>query len=111
MMRRESMVGLAAFGIFMLSTVPAIAQVHANTHEVHIYAGEMFGDDLTGSAVSGQTPKLDDKVTYGLRYGYNFTDSWSLELSLCHSPNSVKALAVCTVGLAIPTFHADAVPP
>ena len=109
MMTRESMVGLAAFGIFMLSTVPAIAQVRANTHEVHIYAGEMFGDDLTGSAVSGQTPKLDDKVTYGLRYGYNFTDSLGLELSLGHSPNSVKGLAGGDVDLDLTTFDVDAV--
>lgn len=109
MMKRESMVGLAAFGVLMLSTVPAIAQVQAKTHEVHVYGGEMFGDDLTGSAVSGQTPELDDDITYGIRYGYNFTESWGLELSLGQSPNSVTGLAGGDADLDLTTFDVDAV--
>ena len=109
MMGRETMVGLAAFGVLMLSTVPAIAQVQAKTHEVHIYGGEMFGDDLTEGAVSGQTPELDDDITYGIRYGYNFTESWGLELSLGHSPNSVTGLAGGDADLDLTTFDVDAV--
>ena len=56
--------------------------MHAGSQEVDAYAGELFGDDLTNTRITGSQPKLDDKVTFGLRYGYNFTDSWGIESSL-----------------------------
>ena len=74
MLRSESLVGLVALGALALNAAPAAAQVEAQTQEVHAYGGELFGDDLTDTDVSGWRPKLDDDVTYGIRHGYNFTD-------------------------------------
>src|ERR1700722_7413435 len=53
---------------------PALAQEQPNTQSVQIYGGELFGDDLTKTSVSGRTPRLDDNVTFGARYNYSVTD-------------------------------------
>src|SRR5580658_10492010 len=53
---------------------PALAQEQASTQSVQVYGGELFGDDLTKTPVSGGTPRLDDNVMFGARYNYNFTD-------------------------------------
>ena len=54
----------------------------AGKQEVGAYAGTIFGDDLTDRAISGQTPKLDDDVTFGLRYAYSITDPFALEVQV-----------------------------
>jgi outer membrane beta-barrel protein len=109
MLRSESLVGLAAVGALVLSAAPAAAQVQSGSQEVHAYGGELFGDDLTDTTISGRTPKLDDDVTYGLRYGYNFTDTWGIELSLGQSANSATGLASGDVDLDLTTVDVDAV--
>ena len=81
--------GIAAAGALLLNALPASAQVQAGSQEVEAYAGALFGDDLTDVRISGQQPKLDDDVTFGLRYGYNFTENWGIESSLGFSPNVV----------------------
>src|SRR5687767_8576545 len=83
------LIGAAGLGTLALYGVPALAQVQARTSEVHVYAGQLIGDDLTDTDISGQTPELDDDITYGIRYGYNFTDRWGLELSAGFTPTSV----------------------
>ena len=64
---------LTTLGALALFTSPANAQVEGQGQELGFYGGQLFGDDLTNTPVSGQTPKLDDDVTYGVRYGYNFS--------------------------------------
>ena len=108
MLRIETVAGLAAVATLLLSA-PAGAQVEPNTQEVYVYAGELFGDDLTDTAISGQTPELDDDVTYGMRYGYNLTESWGLELSVGYTPSSVTRLAGGDVDLDLTTVDVDAV--
>ena len=85
----KRLAGVAAVGVVALQAVPALAQ-EAGKQEVSVYAGALFGDDLTSQAISGRTPKLDDSFTYGLRYGYNFTDQFAIEASLGESPSKVK---------------------
>ena len=85
--------GLAFASVLLLRAAPAMAQVEARSHEAHVYAGQLFGDDLTDTTVSGQTPEIDDDAVYGVRYGYNFTESWGIETSLSFNPNSVTGLA------------------
>lgn len=109
MTMNESLVGLAAAGALLLATAPANAQVQPKTQEVHVYAGELFGDDLTDTAISGQTPELDDDLTYGVRYGYNFNQSWGLELSLGQNLNSVTGLAGSDVDIDVSTVDLNAV--
>ena len=77
----------------MLITAPAFAQVEARSQELSAYAGELFGDKLTDTAVSGQVPELDDDVTYGIRYAYNLTPNFALEASVGETLTSVTKLA------------------
>ena len=46
MLRSENLAGLAALGALALNAAPAVAQVEANSQEVHAYGGGLFGDDL-----------------------------------------------------------------
>lgn len=101
--------GLAGVGALLLSALPASAQVQPNSQEVDAYAGALFGDDLTDVRISGQQPKLDDDVTFGLRYGYNFPNAWGIEAALGYSPNKVTGLAGGDVDLNLTTLDVDAV--
>ncbi len=109
MNRSWKIIGLAGAGALLLNALPAVAQVHANSQEVGAYVGAVFGDDLTDSRLSGQQPKLDDRVTFGLRYGYNFTENWGLEAALGYSPNRVKGLSSGNVDLNLTTLDVDGV--
>jgi outer membrane beta-barrel protein len=104
----KRLAGVAAVGVVALQAVPALAQ-EAGKQEVSVYAGALFGDDLTSQAISGRTPKLDDSFTYGLRYGYNFTDQLAIEASLGESPSKVKNLTGGDIDLDLTTFDVDAV--
>ena len=104
----KRLAGVAAVGVVALQAVPALAQ-EAGKQEVSVYAGALFGDDLTSQAISGRTPKLDDSFTYGLRYGYNFTDQLAIEASLGESPSKVKNVAGGDIDLDLTTFDVDAV--
>lgn len=104
----KKLAGVAVLGVLALEAIPAVAQ-DAGKQEVSVYAGALFGDDVTDRAITGRTPKLDDSFTYGLRYGYNFTDQLGLELSLGESPSKVKGLTGGNVDLDLTTFDVDAV--
>ena len=104
----KRLAGVAALGVLAMQAVPALAQ-DAGKQEVSVYAGALFGDDLTSQAISGRTPKLDDSFTYGLRYGYNITDQFEIEASLGESPSKVKNVAGGDIDLDLTTFDVDAV--
>jgi outer membrane beta-barrel protein len=104
----KRLAGVVALGVVAVQAVPALAQ-EAGKQEVSVYAGALFGDDLTSQAISGRTPKLDDSFTYGLRYGYNFTDQFAIEASLGESPSKVKNVAGGDIDLDLTTFDVDAV--
>jgi outer membrane protein len=104
----KRLAGIAAVGVLGVQALPALAQ-DAGKQEVSVYAGALFGDDVTDRAISGQRPKLDDDFVYGLRYGYNLTDQLGLEFSVGRSPNSVKNVTGGDVDLDLTTFDADAV--
>ena len=104
----KRLAGVVALGVVAVQAVPALAQ-DAGKQEVSVYAGALFGDDLTSQAISGRTPKLDDSFTYGLRYGYNFTDQFAIEASLGESPSKVKNVAGGDIDLDLTTFDVDAV--
>ena len=104
----KRLAGVAVAGALALQALPAMAQ-QAGKQEVHVYAGELFGDDITDRAISGQTPKLDDDITFGLRYGYNITDALGIELSAGRTPTSVKKVAGGDIDLDLTTLDVDAV--
>lgn len=109
MMTKQRLIGLATLGALAMNAVPAMAQVTAGSQEVHAYVGEVFGDDVTDRRITGRQPELDDDVTYGLRYGYNFTDNWGLEMSLGQTNTAVTGLAGRDIDLDLTTFDVDAV--
>ena len=76
---------------------------------MHIYAGQLFGDQLTDTPVSGRTPDMDDDVTYGLRYEYNFSEAWGLELSLGETPTKVGRLEGDDIDLNLTALDIDAI--
>jgi outer membrane beta-barrel protein len=101
--------GLGALSALLLNALPASAQVQAGSHEVDAYAGALFGDDLTDVQISGRQPELDDDVTFGLRYGYHFTDAWGIEAALGYNPSKVTGLAGGDIDLNLTTLDVDAV--
>jgi outer membrane beta-barrel protein len=100
---------LTSLAALALSALPAYAQVQPGTSEVHVYAGYLTGDDLTDTAISGRTPELDDDITYGIRYGYNVTENWGLELSLGYTPTEATNLSTANVDVDVTTLDLDAV--
>jgi outer membrane beta-barrel protein len=108
-MKSLKLLGLASLGAATLVTAPAFAQVEAHSQELSAYAGQLFGDKLTDTAVSGQVPELDDDVTYGVRYAYNLTPNFALEASLGETLTSATQLAGGDIDLDLSTLDLDAV--
>jgi len=101
--------GIAALGVLASIAAPAQAQVEGASQELGVYGGELFGDDLTDTPVSGRTPQLDDDFTYGVRYAYNLNHALALEIGLGETPSSATRLAGDDVDLDLTTFDVDAV--
>jgi outer membrane beta-barrel protein len=100
---------LTVLAALAVSALPAYAQVQPRTSEVQVYVGDLIGDDLTDTAISGQTPELDDDITYGIRYGYNITQNWGVELSLGLTPTEVTNLSTADIDVDVTTLDLDAV--
>ena len=109
MKSREKLVGIAVLAALAMNAAPAFAQAEEGRHEVHLYGGELFGDDLTDRSISGRVPKLDDDFTYGFRYGYTVTRNFGLELSVGETATSVTNLATRDTDLDLTTLDLDAV--
>jgi opacity protein-like surface antigen len=97
---------LPAIVALTLQGAPAMAQEQARTESVEIFGGELFGDKLTDAPVSGRNPRLNDDALAGIRYNYNFTDMWGVQLSSGYSwsrasrvPGGDNKLGVTTVDL------------
>jgi opacity protein-like surface antigen len=106
------LISVATFGMLAQQALPAAAQAQdrrAGPNEIGVFAGQLVGDDIEGVEIAGATPELDDDVAYGVRYGRAFTDTWSLEVSLGHSPTAITRLAGPDVDLDVTTLDADAV--
>jgi outer membrane beta-barrel protein len=98
-----------ALAVLTLWGARAVAQEQAGAQSVQIYAGELFGDDLTKTQVSGRTPRLDNNVTFGGRYTYNITDMWGVQLSTGYDPNRASRVTSGNSDLALTTVDVDAV--
>lgn len=107
--KTNQVVGMAVAGALLLAAVPAMAQQAEGRSEIGVYAGALFGDDLTGQPVSGAVPKLDDDFVAGLRYAYNFTPSFALEGSFGYNPNKVTRAVGGNVDIDVYTADVNAV--
>jgi hypothetical protein len=102
-------VGLVAFGLAALPAQPAAAQTTSSSQDVQIYVGEMFGDRLTETPLSGTTPRLDDNITFGGRYTYNFMKELGVQLSAGYTPTRAAHAGSGDSDLGLTTVDLDAV--
>ena len=105
---RIVMLGLLALSAAALHDPLAQAQSHAGSQDLQIYAGEMFGDRLTETPLTGRYPLLNDDAVFGGRYTYEFTDQWGLQLSGGYSPSRVTRLFGGDSNLGLTTVDLDA---
>ncbi len=92
-----------------LHRAPAMAQQQARTQSVEVFGGELFGDKLTNAPVSGRNPRLNDDALAGIRYDYNFTDMWGVQLSSGYSWSRASRVPVGDNRLGVTTVDLDAV--
>jgi len=104
---RITMLGLITLGMAALQAAPAAAQERTGSQELQIYAGEMFGDRLSGAPLSGRYPVLDDDAVFGGSYTYDFTDEWGLQLSAGYSPSRTGHVLSGDANLGLTTLDLD----
>jgi opacity protein-like surface antigen len=92
-----------------LQSAAAMAQEQARSQSVEIFGGELFGDKLTDAPVSGRNPRLNDDALAGIRYNYNFTDMWGVQLSSGYSWSRVSRVQFGENKLGLTTVDLDAV--
>jgi opacity protein-like surface antigen len=73
--------------IAALTAAAASAQVREGTVEISPFAGYLFGGEFARGTTSvfDFRVDVDDDATYGLRFGYNITDSFELEAQASHT--------------------------
>jgi opacity protein-like surface antigen len=106
---KTSLVSVAVAGALLLGTATAMAQERTGTSEVSVYAGALFGDDLTKAPVNGAVPQLDDDLVVGLRYAYNVNENLALEGSFGYNPNKVTELAAGDIDIDVYNVDLNAV--
>jgi outer membrane protein W len=108
MNRQLAVLGFATAGAIALHGSPAAAQ-EQSSQEVQIYGGEIFGDRMTETPISGSTPRLNDSATVGARYTFNYTDMWGVQLSAGYSPSFAAHVASGNGNLGLTTVDLDGV--
>jgi hypothetical protein len=69
------------FVVFTVGGSTALGQIREGTVEISPYAGYLFGGEFARGSTSLFNFKVqaDDDATYGIRLGYNVTDSFEME--------------------------------
>lgn len=104
---RLMMLGLVTLGVAALHSQTADAQSRAGSQDLQVYAGEMFGDRLTETPLSGRYPLLNDDAVFGGRYTYDFTDQWGVQLSAGYSPSRAARVSGGDSNLGLTTVDLD----
>jgi Outer membrane protein beta-barrel domain len=92
-----------------LQSAPTLAEEQARMQSVEIFGGEMFGDKLTDTPLSGRNPRLNDDALAGIRYNYNITDMWGVQLSSGYSWSRASRVQFGENKLGLTTVDLDAV--
>ena len=100
---------LPAMAASLLQSTQASAQEQAGTQSVEIFGGELYGDKLTDTPVSGHNPRLNDDALAGIRYNYDVTDMWGVQLSSGYSWSRASRIQVGENKLGVTTIDLDAV--
>ena len=101
--------GLVSVGLAALHAEPAAAQTSSSSQDVQLYVGEMFGDRLMETSLSGSTSRLNDNVTFGGRYTYNFMRRLGIQLSAGYTPTRAAHVGSGDSDLGLTTVDLDAV--
>jgi outer membrane protein len=108
MHRQLAALACTAVGLIALHGSPAAAQ-EQSSQQIQVYGGEVFGDRLTETTISGSTPRLNDSATVGARYNFNYTDMWGVQLSAGYSPSYAAHVASGNGNLDLTTVDLDGV--
>jgi opacity protein-like surface antigen len=100
---------LAVTGALVLQSAPANAQEQPGAQSVEIVGGELYGDKLTDAPVSSRNPRLNDDALAGIRYNYDFTEMWGVQLSSGYSWSRASRIPVGENKLGLTTVDLDAV--
>ena len=92
-----------------LQSAPAAAQEQPRSQSVEIFGGELFGDKLTDTPLSGRNPRLNDDALAGIRYNYNITDMWGVQLSSGYSWSRASRVQFGENKLGLTTIDLDGV--
>jgi outer membrane beta-barrel protein len=108
MKRQSALLASVTLGATVLHMSPAAA-ADANSQEIQLYGGEIFGDRLTQRSISGSTPRLNDSATFGGRYTVNYTDTWGAQLSAGYSPGRAGHVPSGDSSFGVTTVDLDGV--
>jgi opacity protein-like surface antigen len=100
---------LVSAGLAALHAEPAAAQTSSSSQDVQLYVGEMFGDRLMETPLSGNTPRLNANATFGGRYTYNFMKQLGIQLSAGYTPTRAAHLPSGYSDLGLTAADLDAV--
>jgi opacity protein-like surface antigen len=100
---------LPAMAALALFSAPAGAQEQPRTQSLEIFGGELYGDKLTDAPVSGRNPRLNDDALAGIRYNYDYTDIWGVQLSSGYSWSRASRVPIGENKLGLTTVDLDAV--
>jgi opacity protein-like surface antigen len=107
--RSLHLLAAATVGRALASIGTAYAGTMAQSQEVEICAGELFGDRLTYTEISDLNPKRNDNVLFGARYQFNVIDQFGMQLSPGYSPSRAARVASGDTNLGVTTVDLDAV--
>jgi outer membrane beta-barrel protein len=108
MNRQSALLASVTLGATVLHMSPAAA-AGANSQEIQLYGGEIFGDRLTQRTISGSTPRFNDSATFGGRYTVNYTDRWGVQLSAGYSPGRAGHVRSGDSSFGVTTVDLDGV--
>jgi outer membrane beta-barrel protein len=108
MNRQFSMLASVTLGVTALH-MSATAAADPSSQEIQLYGGEIFGDRLTERTISGSTPRLNDSVTFGGRYTFNYTETWGVQLSAGYSPGRASHVSSGDSSFGVTTVDLDGV--
>jgi hypothetical protein len=74
--------GAAVTSASVLHGAAASAQETGSARELQIYGREICADRLTETPLCGSTPRLTDAPALGVRYNFNFKQSFGTQLEV-----------------------------
>jgi outer membrane beta-barrel protein len=108
MNRQFALLASVTLGATVLHMSPAAA-AGPTSQEIQLYGGEIFGDRLAQTTISGSTPRFNDSATLGGRYTVNYTDTWGVQLSAGYSPGRAGHVRSGDSSFGITTVDLDGV--